>query len=109
MANEYTNELKAMLAARPNIKKVYFDAKGNHYFNAFPKGDGFVVGNKAVTAVLREDIIAEEAAPPKALSDMKLEELKAVCIDSQYPIEEWQGMKKKTDLVDYINGKQSNV
>ena len=107
---EYSNELKQTLTARPNIKKVYFDDKGNYYFNAFPRGDVFVVGNKSVTPISREEILGkEEEKAPKALADMKLEELKVVCLDAQYPAEEWQGLKKKADLVDYITGKQSNV
>ena len=108
MANEYSQELKQTLAANPRITKVWFDEKGNYYFNAFPRGDGFVVGNKSVTAVSREEILGAKECEPKSIQEMKFEELRAVCIDAKYPEDEWKGFKKKTDLIEYITGKQSN-
>lgn len=110
MANKtYSAELKQTLLANKNIKKVWFDQEGHHYFNAFPKGDAFVVGNRAVTEVTRAKILGdEESSDAKPLDQMKLEELKAVCLKAEYPAEEWKSFTKKSDLVEYISGKQSN-
>ena len=39
------------------------------------------------------------------LSKMKMDGLKAICVEAQLPEEDWKSIKKKTDLIAYIEGK----
>lgn len=53
------------------------------------------------------DNASDEKKPSltEQLSEVKMEELKALAIDSKLPEAEWKGMKKKSDLVEYLVSK----
>lgn len=105
---KYSAELIETLKSRPVIKTVYFDKEGNHYFNAFKRGDVMVVGNRSVEGVSREEILKDQPSKePKAIEQMNMDELKAYALKDaeKYPQDEWTTIKKKADLLSYIQSK----
>lgn len=65
---------------------------------------------EVITPTDEEESSEYEEEPEKPsladqLSGAKMDELKSLAIDSEYPESEWKGIKKKSELVEYLVSK----